>query len=308
MSIVFRKEREQYHEIQDLKAQMQDKNMVINELKKLILIVQLILFIVDSGCTKHMTGNLKLLCNFVEKFLGTVRFGNDQLAQSWLWDMDSRKCHDQTGDQNLVQSCDMSKSKRSSFKTKAVHSSKGRLICLHGLVWSNASCKHLWDDVFLGIVDGYSRYLGLFFTSKDESPEFSKTFSGNDQSSYPLYGKTDITSSMDRKTFKYNIYKSLVALANKLEMGISVESIHIKFDEIKEMVSDHNSLDLAPQRQEMSVENVASGLVTQGQKASDYDNSDPCPQDNVVHTEKKTVYVHQGLRISLQFYLMNITI
>nr|GEU84008.1 copia protein [Tanacetum cinerariifolium] len=43
-------------------------------------IVQLILFIVDSGCTKHMTGNLKLLCNFVEKSLGTVRFGNDQFA------------------------------------------------------------------------------------------------------------------------------------------------------------------------------------------------------------------------------------
>nr|GEZ97064.1 integrase, catalytic region, zinc finger, CCHC-type, peptidase aspartic, catalytic [Tanacetum cinerariifolium] len=43
-------------------------------------IVQLIIFIVDSGCTKHMTGNLKLLCNFVEKFLGTVRFGNDQFA------------------------------------------------------------------------------------------------------------------------------------------------------------------------------------------------------------------------------------
>ncbi|GJT05491.1 hypothetical protein Tco_0839953 [Tanacetum coccineum] len=31
-----------------------------------------------------------------------------------------------------------------------------------------------------------------------------------------------------------------------------VESIHIKFDEIKEMMSDHNSSDLAPQRQEMS--------------------------------------------------------
>nr|GEV50081.1 hypothetical protein [Tanacetum cinerariifolium] len=30
-------------------------------------ILQLILFIVDSGCTKHMTGNLKQLCNFVEK-------------------------------------------------------------------------------------------------------------------------------------------------------------------------------------------------------------------------------------------------
>nr|GFC11348.1 integrase, catalytic region, zinc finger, CCHC-type, peptidase aspartic, catalytic [Tanacetum cinerariifolium] len=27
-----------------------------------------------------MTGNLKLLINFVEKFLGTVKFGNDQIA------------------------------------------------------------------------------------------------------------------------------------------------------------------------------------------------------------------------------------
>ncbi|GJT82481.1 hypothetical protein Tco_1056823 [Tanacetum coccineum] len=42
-------------------------------------IVQLILFIVDSGCTKHMTGNLKLLCDFVEKFLGTWN-GRHQLA------------------------------------------------------------------------------------------------------------------------------------------------------------------------------------------------------------------------------------
>nr|GFA68803.1 integrase, catalytic region, zinc finger, CCHC-type, peptidase aspartic, catalytic [Tanacetum cinerariifolium] len=31
-------------------------------------------------CSKHMTGNLKLLINFVEKFLGTVKFGNDQIT------------------------------------------------------------------------------------------------------------------------------------------------------------------------------------------------------------------------------------
>nr|GEU47401.1 integrase, catalytic region, zinc finger, CCHC-type, peptidase aspartic, catalytic [Tanacetum cinerariifolium] len=43
-------------------------------------LVEIILFIVDSGCSKHMTGNLKLLINFVEKFLGTVKFGNDQIA------------------------------------------------------------------------------------------------------------------------------------------------------------------------------------------------------------------------------------
>nr|GEX68418.1 integrase, catalytic region, zinc finger, CCHC-type, peptidase aspartic, catalytic [Tanacetum cinerariifolium] len=39
-------------------------------------IAQLILFIVDSGCTKHMPGNLTLLYNIVKKYLGTVRFGN----------------------------------------------------------------------------------------------------------------------------------------------------------------------------------------------------------------------------------------
>nr|GFB07055.1 integrase, catalytic region, zinc finger, CCHC-type, peptidase aspartic, catalytic [Tanacetum cinerariifolium] len=33
-----------------------------------------------QGCSKHMTGNLKLLINFVWKFLGTVRFGNVHVA------------------------------------------------------------------------------------------------------------------------------------------------------------------------------------------------------------------------------------
>nr|GEV46760.1 retrovirus-related Pol polyprotein from transposon TNT 1-94 [Tanacetum cinerariifolium] len=43
-------------------------------------IVQIYLWIIDSGCSKHMTGNCALLTNFVEKFLGTVRFGNNDFA------------------------------------------------------------------------------------------------------------------------------------------------------------------------------------------------------------------------------------
>nr|GEY29749.1 hypothetical protein [Tanacetum cinerariifolium] len=43
-------------------------------------LIEIVLFIVDSECSKHMTGNLKLLINFMEKFLGTVKFGNDQIA------------------------------------------------------------------------------------------------------------------------------------------------------------------------------------------------------------------------------------
>ncbi|GKC81300.1 hypothetical protein Tco_1137017, partial [Tanacetum coccineum] len=44
-------------------------------------VVQIVLWYLDSKCSKHMTGNRSQLMNFVSKFLGTVRFGNDQIAR-----------------------------------------------------------------------------------------------------------------------------------------------------------------------------------------------------------------------------------
>ncbi|GJY44202.1 retrovirus-related pol polyprotein from transposon TNT 1-94 [Tanacetum coccineum] len=213
-------------------------------------IVQLILFIVDSGCTKHMTGNLKLLCNFVEKFLGTVRFGNDQFApilgygdlnqfapildlqgndlltgnrgsdlytislqettsstpicfmakasptQAWLW---HRRLSHLNFDyitllskkdivtglpklkyvkDQLCSSCEMSKAKRSSFKSKVVPSSKGRLNLLHmDLCGPMRVASINGKKYILVIVDDYSRYTWtLFLRSKDETPEVLKDF------------------------------------------------------------------------------------------------------------------------------------
>ncbi|GJY59280.1 retrovirus-related pol polyprotein from transposon TNT 1-94 [Tanacetum coccineum] len=43
-------------------------------------VVQIVLWIVDSGCSKHMTGDRSLLRNFIEKLMGTIRFGNDNFA------------------------------------------------------------------------------------------------------------------------------------------------------------------------------------------------------------------------------------
>nr|GEY63980.1 hypothetical protein [Tanacetum cinerariifolium] len=51
-----------------------------NYTRKLYEHIKIVLFIIDSGCSKHKTRNLKLLFNFVEKFLGTVKFENDQIA------------------------------------------------------------------------------------------------------------------------------------------------------------------------------------------------------------------------------------
>ncbi|GJY82653.1 retrovirus-related pol polyprotein from transposon TNT 1-94 [Tanacetum coccineum] len=62
-----------------------------------------------------------------------------------------------------------------------------------------------------------------------------------------------------------------------------VESIHLRFDEIKEMM-------------ETSVANVTSGLVPQRQKASDYDNPDPAPElQNVSPSADTTVPSQQEL-------------
>ncbi|GJS12071.1 hypothetical protein Tco_0368867 [Tanacetum coccineum] len=43
-------------------------------------VVQIVMWIVDSFYSKYMTGDHSLLKNFVEKFMGTVRFRNDHFA------------------------------------------------------------------------------------------------------------------------------------------------------------------------------------------------------------------------------------
>nr|GEY41745.1 hypothetical protein [Tanacetum cinerariifolium] len=197
-----------------------------------------------------MTGNLKLLCNFVEKFLGTVRFGNDQFApilcygdlkstcfvrdlqgndlltgnrgsnlytislqestsstplclmakasptQAWLWHR--RLSHLNFDYINLLSkkdiviglpnikyvkdqlcsSCELNKAKRSSFKSKAVPSSKGRLNLLHmDLCGPMRVASINGKKYILVIVDDYSIYTWtLFLHSKDEMPEVLKEF------------------------------------------------------------------------------------------------------------------------------------
>ncbi|GKE27418.1 retrovirus-related pol polyprotein from transposon TNT 1-94, partial [Tanacetum coccineum] len=44
-------------------------------------VVQIVLWYLDSDCSKHMTGDRSHLTNFVNKFLGTVKFGNDHVAK-----------------------------------------------------------------------------------------------------------------------------------------------------------------------------------------------------------------------------------
>nr|GFB65842.1 integrase, catalytic region, zinc finger, CCHC-type, peptidase aspartic, catalytic [Tanacetum cinerariifolium] len=66
-------------QLQEVSPDATDSGPIFDDepLQKLI---EIVLFIVDSRCSKPMMGNLKLLINFMEKFLGTVKFGDDQIA------------------------------------------------------------------------------------------------------------------------------------------------------------------------------------------------------------------------------------
>nr|GEU97326.1 hypothetical protein [Tanacetum cinerariifolium] len=44
-------------------------------------VVQIVLWYLDSGCSKHMTGDRSRLTNFVDKFMGTIKFDNDHVAK-----------------------------------------------------------------------------------------------------------------------------------------------------------------------------------------------------------------------------------
>ncbi|GJU20266.1 retrovirus-related pol polyprotein from transposon TNT 1-94 [Tanacetum coccineum] len=44
-------------------------------------VIQIVLWYLDSGCSKHMIRDRSQLTNFVNKFLGTVKFGNDHVAK-----------------------------------------------------------------------------------------------------------------------------------------------------------------------------------------------------------------------------------
>ncbi|GJZ77336.1 retrovirus-related pol polyprotein from transposon TNT 1-94 [Tanacetum coccineum] len=158
-------------------------------------IVQLILFIVDSGCTKHVTGNISILCNFVEKYLDLeVAFrkstyfvrdlqGNNLLTGnrgSDLYTISLQETISSTpvylmAKASPTQAC---KAKRSSFKTKTVPSSKGRLNLLHmDLCGPMRVASINGKKYILVIVDDYSRYTWtLFLRSKDETPEVLKDF------------------------------------------------------------------------------------------------------------------------------------
>nr|GEV58806.1 retrovirus-related Pol polyprotein from transposon TNT 1-94 [Tanacetum cinerariifolium] len=117
-------------------------------------IVQICLWIIDSVFSKHMTGNRALLTNFKEKFLGTVRFGNNDFAVIVGYgDVFIGKIH------------------QKHHKSKMDFASNKPLYLLHMDLCGPMYIESINRKRYvLIVVDDYSRYTWVFFLhSKDEA-------------------------------------------------------------------------------------------------------------------------------------------
>nr|GEY65934.1 retrovirus-related Pol polyprotein from transposon TNT 1-94 [Tanacetum cinerariifolium] len=166
-------------------------------------VVQIILWYLDSGCSKHMTRDRSQLINFVQKFLGTVKFENDHVAKimgygdyqignvtiskasktkSWLWHR--RLSHLNFGAINhlarqglvrglsklkfdkvhLCSACAMGKSMKKSHKPKSKDTNQEKLYPLYMDLCAPMRVESVNGKKYiLVIVDDYSRFTWVKF-------------------------------------------------------------------------------------------------------------------------------------------------
>ncbi|GKB83993.1 retrovirus-related pol polyprotein from transposon TNT 1-94 [Tanacetum coccineum] len=288
-----------------------------------------------------MTGNLKLLINFMEKFIRTVKFGNDQFApilgygdlvqgnftikrkstcyvrdlkendlltgsrgtdlysitlqditspnpiclmakasssQAWLWHRCLSHLNFDTINllskndividlpklkfvkDHLCSSYELGKAKRQSFKTKTTPSLKRRLQLLHMDLCDLMRVESINGKKYvMVIVDDYSRYTWThFLRSKNETPEVLIDFLRLVQRGLHAQVRTVQTDK------GYSIVSRGYIVYNK-RTRLIVKTIHVNFDELPQMASDHVSSDPAPQCPKTVLEHDSLSLDPQCQ-------------------------------------------
>ncbi|GKE85283.1 hypothetical protein Tco_1559025, partial [Tanacetum coccineum] len=216
-------------------------------------------------------GSLMLLCNIVEKYLGTVRFGNDQFAlilgYGYLVQGNitiNRVYYVKGLNHNLFsvgQFCNADLEAAFQKSTCFVRDLQGNNLLID---YINLLLK---KDVMIGLPK-----LKYVKDQQCSSCEVSKAKRSSFKTKVVPSLKGRDGENLDKMKEKgdpcilvgYSTQSKGCRIYNK-RTRLIVESIHLRFDEIKEM-------------SETSVANDTSGLVPQRQKASDYDNPNPAPE------------------------------
>nr|GFB66076.1 hypothetical protein [Tanacetum cinerariifolium] len=147
-------------------------------------VVQIVLWYLDSGCSKHMTGYRSQLINFVQKFLGMVKFENDHVAKIIgygdykIGNVTISKVYFVEGlGHNLFsvgQFCESDLEVAFCQHTCFIHTNQEKLYLLHMDLCGPMRVESINGKKYiLVIVDDYSRFTWVkCLRSKDEAPDF----------------------------------------------------------------------------------------------------------------------------------------
>nr|GEU82745.1 retrotransposon protein, putative, unclassified [Tanacetum cinerariifolium] len=201
---------------------LKDRILHNNSQGKMKELVEIIIFIVDSGYSKNMTGNIKLLSNFVEKYMGMVKFGNDQTAPI-------------LGYRDLVQG---------NVTIKKVYYVKG---LNHNLFSVGQFCDADLEVAFW------------------KSTCYIRDLKGNDllTDGENLHNMKEIG---DAYIFVGYSTQSKGYRVHKKRSRVIVETIHVNFDKLPLMASDHVSSNLVPQCSTTALEQDILSLDSQSQE------------------------------------------
>ncbi|GJW27810.1 retrovirus-related pol polyprotein from transposon TNT 1-94 [Tanacetum coccineum] len=226
-------------------------------------VVQIVLWIVDSGCSKHMTGDRSLLENFVEKFIGTVRFGNDHFAAITGYGdyvqgniTNRRLSHLNFGTINdltkhdlvdgllnfkyekdhLCSACERGKSKKASNPPKVVLSNHSKLELLHMDLCGPMRVASINEKRYNK--NPYELLHGI-----KPNVEYFHVFGSL---CYPTNNRDDLGKMKPKADIGIFIGYSQTSkgfrIYNRCTKKI-METIHVKFDELTAMAFEHDSLE-----------------------------------------------------------------
>nr|GEZ84729.1 hypothetical protein [Tanacetum cinerariifolium] len=154
--------------------------------------------VIDSGCSRHMTGNMFYLSDFEERNGGYVSFGGNPKGGNIVRGLPIKVFKNK----NTCVACKKGKQHRASCKTKPVSSVNQPLFRLHMDLFGPTFVKSLNKKSYcLVVTDDYSRFTWVFFlATKDETSPILKTFITGLENQLSL--KVKVIRSDNRTEFK----------------------------------------------------------------------------------------------------------
>nr|GEW36569.1 retrovirus-related Pol polyprotein from transposon TNT 1-94 [Tanacetum cinerariifolium] len=215
------------------------------------LVVQIVLWYLDSGCSKHITGDRSQLINFVQKFLGTVKFGNDHVAKIMgygdykIGNVKFLRSKDEAPD-FIIKFLKMIQVwlKAEAVATACYTQNRSIIRLRHEKTPYELLHNKLPDLSFLHV-------FGALCYPSNDSENLGR-----------LQPKSDIGIFIG-----YALTKKAFRIYNRRKRRI-VETIHVDFDELTEMASKQSSS--GPALNEMTPATINSGLVQKSSSSTSY--------------------------------------